>query len=80
MMLGIGLGIMTILCALGFVVGGGLFMHQGSKDRDDQPGMERSHDQGKTAELSPGSLLEEQKDGTTLWTPAEKAEGEETNP
>jgi hypothetical protein len=57
-MLGIGLGLMAILCAAGFIVGGGLFMHHGMHEiqKKDQPVMERNHDHGKTSEPLPQNL------------------------
>jgi hypothetical protein len=75
MMLGIGLGVMAILCAAGLIAGGGLFMHHEGKDSKDKPAIERSHDHGKTAEPPSGSLREEKKCGTILWVPKDEVRG-----
>jgi len=52
LMLGIGLGLMAILCAVGLIAGGGLFMHQEWKGKKNHPLMEQDIDPGKVAESS----------------------------
>ncbi len=63
MMLGIGLGLMLILCAVGMIAGGGLFMHHGTKDeqKKDQQVIQQDHKHSQAAESSPKSLNEDQK-------------------
>ena len=75
-MLGIGLGVMALLCAVGLIAGGGLFIHHEGKGSKDQPAIERSHNHGKTMGPPSGSLLEEKKCGTILWVPKEEVRGE----
>lgn len=63
MVLGIGLGIMAVLCAVGLIAGGGLFMHQEwkqTKGQEDQV-MQRSHGHRQSSESSPGNMPDEQK-------------------
>lgn len=63
MMLGIGLGLMAILCAVGLIAAGGLFMHHGTKDeqKKDQQVIQQDHKHGQAAESSPESFNEGQK-------------------
>ena len=63
MMLGFGLGLMAILCAVGLIAGGGLFMHHGTKDeqKKDPQVIQQDHNHGQAAESSPTSLNEDQK-------------------
>ena len=60
MMVGIGLGIMVILCAVG-LIGGGFFMHHEWKDPKNQPVIQQSHDHGQAADPLPGDQQEGQK-------------------
>jgi hypothetical protein len=76
MMLGIGLGIMAVLCAVGLIAGGGLLMHHEGKGSKDQPAIERGQDNGKAAESSQGNLIEDKKCGTILLVPKGEVRGE----
>lgn len=75
-MLGIGLGVMALLCAVGLIAGGGILMHHEGKDSKDQPAIERNYDPSKTMEPPLGSLGEEKKCGTILLVPKEEVRGE----
>ena len=63
MMLGIGLGLMAILCAVGLIAGGGLLMHQGTKSeqKKDQQVIQQDHKHSQAAESSPEGLNEDQR-------------------
>ncbi len=75
-MVGIGVGIMAILCAVG-LIGGGFFMHHQWKDPKNQPVIQQSHDHPKAAEPSfQGSSPEEQKNISLPWTTSEENEQE----
>ena len=74
-MLGIGLGVMALLCAVGLIAGGGLLMHHEGKDSKDQPAIERSHDPGKIMEPPSESLPEDKKSGKILLVPKEEVRG-----
>ena len=76
MMLGIGLGVMALLCAVGLIAGGGLLMHHEAKDSKDQPAIERGQDNGKAAESLQGNLIDDKKCGKILWVPKEEIRGE----
>jgi hypothetical protein len=77
MMLGIGLGVMALLCAVGLIAGGGLLMHYEGSDSQDQPATEWSHDNGKAPDSSQGSLNEEKKCGKILLVSKEEVRGEQ---
>jgi len=76
MMLGIGLGVMAILCAVGLIAGGGILMHHEGKESKDQPGIEMSHDPGKSMEPPSGSPGEKKKCGTIFLVPKEEVRGQ----
>ena len=63
MILGIGLGLMAILCAVGLIAGGGLLMHQGtrSEQKKDQQIIQQDYKNGQAAESSPEGFSEDQK-------------------
>ena len=63
MILGIGLGLMAILCIAGLIAGGGLLMHHGTKSdpKKDQQVIQQDHKHGQAAESSPESFNEGQK-------------------
>ena len=75
-MLGIGLGVMALLCAVGLIAGGGLLMHHEAKDSKDQPAIERGQDNGKAAESLQGNLIEEKKCGKIFLVPKEEVIGQ----
>jgi hypothetical protein len=62
-MLGIGLGLMAILCLAGMIAGGGLFMHHEwkQKEHQDHQVTQRDYDHGQAVETSPERLPEDQK-------------------
>jgi len=66
MMLGIGLGVMALLCAVGLIAGGGLLMHhEGKQEKDKEPQViQQDHDPGMAAERFHGKviLVPEKKD------------------
>lgn len=77
MMVGIGLGIMAILCAVG-LIGGGIFMHHEWKDQKNQPAIQQNHNPPMAAEpFSQGNSLEEQNNISVPGTPIEGDRQEE---
>jgi hypothetical protein len=77
MMVGIGLGIMAILCAVG-LIGGGLSMHHEWKGKKDHAPVQQNYDHPEAAESSSqGRTLEEQENSSIPWTTTEEnREGE----
>jgi hypothetical protein len=71
---------MAILCAVGLIAGGGLFMHHEWKDKKDQPVIQRNHDHGKAAGPSQGSLQEELRNSPAFTIPIEEGKGEDRSP
>jgi len=62
-MLGIGLGLMAVLCLAGMIAGGGLLMHHERKLKDDSnlQTMQGDHDHAGGVESSPERLREDQE-------------------
>ena len=77
MMVGIGLGIMVILGAVG-LISGGIFRHHEWQDQGNQPVIQQNYDHPEAAEPSfRGRSLEEQGNRSVPWTTTEESgEGE----
>jgi len=60
-MLGIGLGVMAVLCAIGLIAGGWLFMHHGMQDEKKQEPQRMEQQVHSHAEPIPKNIAEDQK-------------------